>query len=132
MEEAGLERENERVFSMGDWFKNAVVYQVYPKSFQDTDGDGLGDLRGVTQHLDYIRDLGADVIWLNPVYKNSGVDGGYDISDYREIAPELGTMADFDELRAGACARPAHRDGSGGEPHLHGAQVVSGIARKPG
>lgn len=105
MEEAGLERENERVFSMGDWFKNAVVYQVYPKSFQDTDGDGLGDLRGVTQHLDYIRDLGADVIWLNPVYKNSGVDGGYDISDYREIAPELGTMADFDELLAQAHAR---------------------------
>ena len=90
---------------MRDWFKNAVVYQVYPKSFQDTDGDGLGDLRGVTQHLDYIRDLGADVIWLNPVYKNSGVDGGYDISDYREIAPELGTMADFDELLAQAHAR---------------------------
>ena len=105
MEETAIERENERLFSMRDWFKNAVVYQVYPKSFQDTDGDGLGDLRGVTQHLDYIRDLGVDVIWLNPVYKNSGVDGGYDISDYREIAPELGTMADFDELLAQAHAR---------------------------
>ena len=90
---------------MSDWFKRAVVYQVYPKSFQDTDGDGLGDLRGVTRRLDYIRDLGADVIWLNPVYKNSGADGGYDISDYREIAPELGTMADFDELLAQAHAR---------------------------
>lgn len=90
---------------MNDWIKNAVVYQVYPKSFQDTDGDGLGDLRGVTQHLDYIKALGCDVIWLNPIYKNSGVDGGYDISDYRAIAPELGTMADFDELLAEAHAR---------------------------
>ena len=80
------------------WFKTSVVYQVYPKSFMDSDADGLGDLRGVTMKLDYLKELGIDVIWLNPCYKNSGVDGGYDISDYREIAPELGTMADFDEL----------------------------------
>ncbi len=80
------------------WFKEAVVYQIYPKSFMDADGDGLGDLRGVIGKLDYLRELGIDVIWLNPCYKNSGVDGGYDISDYRAIAPELGTMADFDEL----------------------------------
>ena len=82
------------------WFKDAVVYQVYPKSFMDADGDGMGDLRGVISRLDYLRTLGIDVIWLNPCYKNSGVDGGYDISDYRAIAPELGTMADFDELLA--------------------------------
>ena len=80
------------------WFKEAVVYQVYPKSFMDANGDGLGDLRGVISKLDYLKELGIDVIWLNPCYKNSGVDGGYDISDYRAIAPELGTMEDFDEL----------------------------------
>ena len=74
---------------MGDWFKRAVVYQVYPKSFMDANGDGVGDLRGVTEKLDYIHELGANVIWLNPIYKNSGVDGGYDISDYRAIAPLL-------------------------------------------
>ena len=87
------------------WFKDAVVYQVYPKSFMDADGDGMGDLRGVISRLDYLKTLGIDVIWLNPCYKNSGVDGGYDISDYRAIAPELGTMADFDELLAQAHAR---------------------------
>jgi len=87
------------------WFKSAVVYQVYPKSFQDSNGDGMGDLRGVISRLDYLRELGIDVIWLNPCYKNSGVDGGYDISDYRAIAPELGTMEDFDELLAQAHAR---------------------------
>ena len=63
---------------MGDWFKRAVVYQVYPKSFMDANGDGIGDLRGVTEKLDYIYELGANVVWLNPIYKNSGVDGGYD------------------------------------------------------
>ena len=92
------------------WFKEAVVYQIYPKSFMDTDGDGLGDLRGVIQKLDYLKELGIDVIWLNPCYKNSGVDGGYDISDYRAIAPELGTMADFDELL--------------GEAHKRGIRIV--------
>ena len=90
---------------MGDWFKRAVVYQVYPKSFMDANGDGIGDLRGVTEKLDYIHELGANVIWLNPIYRNSGVDGGYDISDYRAIAPEFGTMEDFDELLRQAHAR---------------------------
>ncbi len=90
---------------MSDWFKQAVVYQVYPKSFQDGNGDGMGDLRGVMQRLDYIKALGANVIWLNPVYENSGVDGGYDISDYRKIAPEFGTMEDFEALLEAAHAR---------------------------
>ena len=90
---------------MKDWIKQAVVYQVYPKSFQDSNGDGVGDLRGVIRRLDYIRELGADVIWLNPIYQNSGVDGGYDISDYRRIAPEFGTMEDFEELLSQAHAR---------------------------
>ena len=87
------------------WFMDAVVYQIYPKSFMDANGDGMGDLRGVIGKLDYLKELGIDVIWLNPCYKNSGVDGGYDISDYRAIAPELGTMEDFDELLSEAHKR---------------------------
>ncbi len=91
---------------MADWWKKSVVYQVYPRSFMDASGDGIGDLRGITQKLDYIRDLGIDVIWLSPVYQSGGTDAGYDISDYCKIEPEFGTMADFDELLA-----EAHRRG---------------------
>ena len=80
------------------WWQNAVVYQVYPKSFQDSDGDGIGDLRGIINRLDYIEKLGVDVIWLNPVYKTSNIDGGYDISDYKSINPTFGDMHDFKEL----------------------------------
>lgn len=87
------------------WWQKAVVYQVYPRSFQDSNGDGIGDLPGVTSRLDYIKKLGADVIWLNPVYRSPGVDNGYDISDYYDINPEFGTMADFDRLLAGAHQR---------------------------
>ena len=84
------------------WWKEAVVYQIYPKSFQDTHGDGIGDLRGIIQHLDYIHDLGATVIWLNPIYASPQVDNGYDISDYQSINPAFGTMDDFKELLAEA------------------------------
>lgn len=80
------------------WWKQSVVYQIYPRSFYDTDGDGVGDLRGITARLDYLHTLGVDVIWLCPVYRSPNDDGGYDISDYRAIQPEFGTMADFDEL----------------------------------
>ncbi|WP_416353708.1 alpha-glucosidase [Agrilactobacillus fermenti] len=80
------------------WWQNAVVYQIYPKSFQDSNHDGIGDLQGIIQRLDYIKQLGVDVIWLNPIYKTMDVDGGYDISDYQAINPNFGTMADFDEL----------------------------------
>ena len=83
---------------MTDWWKKSVVYQVYPRSFMDSNGDGIGDLNGITQKLPYIRDLGADVIWLSPIYQSGGVDAGYDISDYYAIEPEFGTMEDFDEL----------------------------------
>lgn len=81
-----------------DWWKSAVFYQVYPKSFQDTNGDGVGDLRGVIQHLDYLQKLGVDGIWLSPVYASPQADNGYDISDYRAIYPPFGTMADMEEL----------------------------------
>ena len=84
------------------WWKKAVVYQVYPKSFCNSNGDGLGDLNGIRSKLPYLADLGVDVLWFNPIYKSPQVDNGYDISNYREIEPALGTMADFDTLLAEA------------------------------
>lgn len=84
------------------WWNRAVVYQIYPKSFQDSNGDGIGDLPGIIQRLDYLAKLGIDIIWLNPIYASPQVDNGYDISDYRAINPDLGTMADFDQLVAQA------------------------------
>ncbi|WP_163712770.1 glycoside hydrolase family 13 protein [Mangrovibacterium lignilyticum] len=83
------------------WWKEAVVYQIYPRSFKDTDGDGVGDLKGIIEKLDYIKSLGIDVIWLNPIYSSPNDDNGYDISDYRNIMAEFGTMEDFDSLLAG-------------------------------
>ena len=83
------------------WWKEAVVYQIYPRSFNDTNGDGVGDLRGIIAKLDYIKSLGVDVIWLNPIFASPNEDNGYDISDYEAIMPEFGTMADFDELLRG-------------------------------
>ena len=83
------------------WWKEAVVYQIYPRSFNDSNNDGIGDIPGIIQKLDYIKSLGIDVIWLSPVYKSPNDDNGYDISDYRNIMDEFGTMADFDELLAG-------------------------------
>lgn len=83
------------------WWKEAVVYQLYPRSFQDSDGDGVGDLKGITQRLDYLQSLGIDAIWLNPICASPNDDNGYDISDYKAIMKEMGTMADFDEMLAG-------------------------------
>ncbi|OIK82885.1 glycoside hydrolase family 13 protein [Oenococcus oeni] len=84
--------------SKKQWFKDTVVYQVYPMSFQDSDNDGIGDLPGITKRLDYIKKLGADVIWLNPIYESPNKDNGYDIANYRAINPEYGSMNDFDDL----------------------------------
>lgn len=81
-----------------DWWRDVVVYQIYPRSFKDSNGDGIGDLRGIIEKLDYISSLGVDVIWLNPIFKSPNDDNGYDISDYESIMTEFGTMADFDEL----------------------------------
>lgn len=81
-----------------DWWKDAVVYQIYPRSFQDSNGDGIGDIPGIIRRLDYIRSLGVDVIWLCPVYASPNADNGYDISDYRAIHADFGTMEDFDVL----------------------------------
>lgn len=83
------------------WWKESVVYQIYPRSFCDGNGDGVGDLRGIISKLDYLQELGVDVVWLSPVYKSPNDDNGYDISDYRAIMDEFGTMADFDEMLTG-------------------------------
>src|SRR5450756_2097616 len=83
------------------WWKEAVVYQIYPRSFQDSNGDGIGDLKGVTQHLDYLQKLGINVIWLSPHFASPNADNGYDISDYRAVMTDFGTMADFDTMLAG-------------------------------
>ncbi|HXB91318.1 MAG TPA: alpha-glucosidase [Puia sp.] len=83
------------------WWKEAVVYQVYPRSFKDSDGDGIGDLKGIISRLDYIKSLGVDVVWLNPIYSSPNDDNGYDISDYRNIMKDFGTMQDFDNLLKG-------------------------------
>ena len=90
------------------WWNDKVAYQIYPKSFCDSNGDGIGDLKGITSKLDYLKELGIDIIWLSPVYRSPFVDQGYDISDYYAIAEEFGTMEDFDELLAGVKARGMH------------------------
>ena len=88
-----------------DWWKNAVIYEIYPRSFQDSNGDGIGDLNGITERLDYLKELGVDAIWLTPVYPSPQVDFGYDISDYENIDPQYGTLKDFDHLIAEADKR---------------------------
>jgi oligo-1,6-glucosidase len=87
------------------WWKEAVVYQIYPRSFKDSNGDGIGDLRGIIEKLDYIKSLGVDVVWLNPIFSSPNDDNGYDVSDYRGIMEDFGNMADFDEMLAGFHAR---------------------------
>ena len=88
------------------WWKESVVYQIYPRSFKDSDGDGIGDLNGITEKMDYLKELGINVIWLSPVYQSPNDDNGYDISDYRAIMKEFGTMEDFDRM-----LRAAHERG---------------------
>src|ERR1700709_580188 len=87
------------------WWKQAVVYQIYPRSFADADGDGMGDLRGVIAHLDHLAARGRGVVWLSPVYPSPQDDNGYDISDYQNIEPVFGTLADFDALLGAAHER---------------------------
>ena len=88
------------------WWKQAVVYQVYPRSFKDSRGEGLGQIAGVTEKIGYLKELGVDAIWLSPFYPSQLADGGYDVDDYRNVDSKLGTMDDFDAL-----AKAAHADG---------------------
>ena len=94
--------ENNSIFLEKDWWKKAVIYQIYPRSFQDSNGDGIGDIPGILRRLDYLADLGIDAIWLSPVYQSPQDDNGYDISDYEKIDPMFGTMEDMDQLIAKA------------------------------
>ncbi|MDD4369455.1 MAG: alpha-amylase family glycosyl hydrolase, partial [Oscillospiraceae bacterium] len=87
------------------WWQQAVIYQVYPRSFQDSNGDGVGDLPGLIRRLDYLQRLGIDAIWLSPVYRSPQEDNGYDISDYQDIDPMFGSLADMDRLIAEARRR---------------------------
>ena len=82
------------------WWKESIVYQIYPRSFKDSNGDGIGDLNGITEKMDYLKKLGVNVVWLSPVYQSPNDDNGYDISDYRAIMTEFGTMEDFDRMLA--------------------------------
>src|SRR6476659_9886225 len=87
------------------WWQSGIVYQVYPRSFQDTNRDGIGDLRGITARLDYLVELGVDAVWISPIFPSPMADFGYDVSDYTDVDPMFGTLADFDALVAAAHAR---------------------------
>ncbi|MCZ6521192.1 MAG: alpha-amylase family glycosyl hydrolase, partial [Bacteroidetes bacterium] len=87
------------------WWKEGVLYQIYPRSFKDGNGDGVGDLKGILEKLDYLQDLGVTMIWLSPIYQSPNDDNGYDISDYQAIMEEFGTMKDFDLLLIGTHVR---------------------------
>src|SRR5688500_11552003 len=93
-----------------EWWQHGVIYQIYPRSFQDSNGDGIGDLPGIISRLDYLESLGVDAIWLSPIYPSPMADFGYDISDYVDVDPMFGTLADFDRLVA--------------ESHRRGMRVV--------
>jgi Glycosidases len=84
-----------------EWWRQAVVYQIYPRSFADSDGDGVGDLGGIISRVTYLASLGIDAVWLSPFYPSALTDGGYDVDDYRDVDPRLGTLTDFDEMTAG-------------------------------
>ncbi len=112
-----------------NWWRNAVIYEIYPRSFQDTNGDGIGDLNGITQRLDYLQQLGVDAIWLTPVYPSPQVDFGYDISDYRNIDPQQRHSGRFRPACGRSLQTPHSRtDGYGDEPHVRQAPVVPRLA----
>ena len=112
-----------------DWWRHGIFYQIYPRSFQDSNGDGVGDSAGIIARLPYLQSLGVDAIWLSPIFPSPMADFGYDISDYTGIDPLFGTMEDFDALLAAAHdARPQGHPRSRAEPHLRPASLVSSKA----
>jgi len=110
------------------WWRGAVIYQIYPRSFADSDGDGVGDLDGVTGRLDHLVDLGVDALWLTPINPSGGADGGYDVTDYTDVDPVYGDLAAFDRLvPRGAPTRPAGAGGHRAEPHVGPPPMVRGV-----
>jgi alpha-glucosidase len=99
--------------STGEWWRQAAVYQIYPRSFADANGDGIGDIPGIVSRVDYLAELGIDAVWLSPFYPSALADGGYDVADYRDVDPRLGTLDDFDRMVAAL--------------HAHGIRVVVDI-----
>ena len=93
---------------MQEWWRGAVIYQIYPRSFQDSNGDGIGDLPGITQRLDHIAALGVDAIWISPFFKSPMADYGYDVEDYRQVDPIFGALEDFDVLLEHAVLHHPH------------------------
>ena len=107
------------------WWQRGIIYQVYPRSFQDSNGDGVGDLRGITQRLDYLRWLGIDAVWVSPIYPSPMKDFGYDVADYCNVHPQFGTLQDFDELvRRSAWARAQSHSRLRAQSHVGPASVV--------
>ena len=116
--------------TINDWWKSAVVYQVYPRSFADSNGDGIGDVRGIIDHLDHLVTLGVDALWISPWYPSPMADGGYDVSDYCDINPDFGTLADADALVAQAHELGLRVIRSRPEPLLSRASMVQkGVSR---
>ncbi len=110
------------------WWQHAVFYEIYPRSFADSNNDGVGDLNGITSKMDYLHELGVDAIWITPCYPSPQVDFGYDVSNYEDIDPMYGTLADFDRMVAeGRKHRGSHHHGFCAEPYFRPAPVVSGF-----
>ena len=116
------------------WWQSGIIYQVYPRSFKDSNGDGIGDLNGIIEKLDYLKDtLGITALWLSPFYKSPMADFGYDVADYTDVDPMFGNLADFDRLgRRNAPARPENNRGLGAEPYFRPARLVSEIEKLEG
>ena len=97
-----------------DWWQTGIIYQLYPKSFKDSNGDGIGDLNGITEKIDYFKQIGVNIIYLNPIYKHGGKDNGYDVTSYTEIDTVFGSMNDFDKL-----VKKLHENGSFFKTSIH-------------
>jgi alpha-glucosidase len=111
------------------WWQTGIVYQVYPRSYMDSNGDGIGDLAGITSKLDYLKWLGVTAVWISPCYPSPMKDFGYDVSDYCDIDPIFGSLADMERLIEEAHARgPEGASGLRAEPHVRPAPVVPGVA----
>ena len=93
-----LFRKTSKLSNDANWWRQAAIYQIYPRSFKDSNGDGIGDLRGIISKIDYLESLAIDAVWLSPFYPSALADGGYDVDDYRNVDPKLGSLRDFDEL----------------------------------